>query len=207
VVDPAPELCELPSLSTGRLVLRPVGVGDLDLMVDLNSDAAVMTYVRGRPASSDESAAEWRQRLAHQSDAGRGLGYWAGFEAGTFVGWWSASSFEGRSDISGVGYRLCAAGWGRGLATEGARAMIRQAFSCRDIDQVVASPIGHELTVSPAGPHVGKSVLVACLPSWPTLTMSYGRRPLLGVDPAAQEASIFDNRVGDAMTTAPTLVA
>ena len=139
MVDPAPELCELPSLSTGRLVLRPVGVGDLDLMVDLNSDAAVMTYVRGRPASSDESAAKWRQRLAHQSDAGRGLGYWAGFEAGTFVGWWSASSFEGRSDISGVGYRLCAAGWGRGLATEGARAMIRQAFSCRDIDRVVAS--------------------------------------------------------------------
>ena len=59
-------------------------------MVDLNSDAAVMSYVRGRPASADESAAEWRQRLAHQSDAGRGLGYWAGFEAGTFVGWWSA---------------------------------------------------------------------------------------------------------------------
>ena len=139
VVDPASELCELPSLSTGRLVLRPVGVGDLDLMVDLNSDAAVMSYVRGRPASPDESAAEWRQRLAHQSDAGRGLGYWAGFEAGTFVGWWSASSFEGRPDISGIGYRLRAAGWGRGLATEGAQAMIRQAFSCPDIDRVVAS--------------------------------------------------------------------
>ena len=139
MVDPASELCELPSLSTGRLVLRPVGLGDLDLMVELNSDAAVMSYVRGRPASPDESAAEWRQRLAHQSDAGRGLGYWAGFEAGTFVGWWSASSFEGRSDISGIGYRLRAAGWGRGLATEGAQAMIRQAFSCRDIDRVVAS--------------------------------------------------------------------
>ena len=108
-------------------------------MVDLNSDAAVMSYVRGRPASPDESAAEWRQRLAHQSDAGRGLGYWAGFEAGTFVGWWSASSFEGQSDISGIGYRLRPASWGRGLATEGAQAMIRQAFSCRDIDRVVAS--------------------------------------------------------------------
>jgi len=108
-------------------------------MVDLNSDAAVMSYVRGRPASPDETAAEWRQRLAHQSDAGRGLGYWAGVEAGTFVGWWSASSFEGQPDISGIGYRLRAAGWGRGLATEGAQAMIGQAFSCRDIDRVVAS--------------------------------------------------------------------
>jgi RimJ/RimL family protein N-acetyltransferase len=108
-------------------------------MVDLNSDAAVMSYVRGRPASPDESAAEWRQRLAHQSDAGRGLGYWAGFESGTFVGWWSASSFEGQSDISGIGYRLRPGSRARRLATEGARAMIRQAFSCRDIDRAVAS--------------------------------------------------------------------
>ena len=55
------------------------------------------------------------------------------------MGWWSASSFEGRPEISGIGYRLRATGWGRGLATEGAEAMIRQAFSCRDVDRVVAS--------------------------------------------------------------------
>ena len=127
------------SLSTGRLALRPVGDGDLDLMIDLNSDPAVMTYIRGRCATPEETAAEWRQRLDHQSDAARGLGYWAGFEEGSFVGWWSASSFEGRPEISGIGYRVCAAAWGRGLATEGARAMVGQAFSCRDIERVVAS--------------------------------------------------------------------
>jgi RimJ/RimL family protein N-acetyltransferase len=108
-------------------------------MVDLNLDPAVMTYIHGRRATPDETAAEWRQRLDHQSDAARGLGYWAGFDAGAFVGWWSASSFEGRPEISGIGYRLRATGWGRGLATEGAKAMIRQAFSCRDIDRVFAS--------------------------------------------------------------------
>ena len=120
-------------------MLRPIGVGDLDLLVDLNSDPAVMTHVRGRRATPDETAAEWRRRLDHQSDAARGLGYWAGFDAGTFVGWWSASSFEGRPEISGIGYRLRATEWGRGMATEGALAMIRQAFSCRDIDRVLAS--------------------------------------------------------------------
>jgi RimJ/RimL family protein N-acetyltransferase len=120
-------------------VLRPVGVEDLDLMVDLNSDPAVMTYIQGRRATPDETAREWRQRLDHQSDAARGLGYWAGFDAGAFAGWWSASSFEGRPEISGIGYRLRATSWGRGLATEGAKAMIRQAFSCRDIDRVFAS--------------------------------------------------------------------
>ena len=120
-------------------MLRPVGVRDLDLMVDLNSDPAVMRYILGRAASPDETAAEWRQRLDHQSDAARGLGYWAGFDAGTFVGWWSASSFAGHPQMSGIGYRLRAPSRGRGLATEGAEAMVRQAFSCGDIDRVVAS--------------------------------------------------------------------
>ena len=139
MIDRASQQWTLPSLSTDRLVLRPVEAGDLDLMVDLNSDPEVMTYIRGRPATPDETVAEWRQRLDQQSDAARGLGYWAGFDAGNFVGWWSASSFEGRPDISGIGYRLRATGWGRGLASEGAEAMIRQAFLHRDIDRVFAS--------------------------------------------------------------------
>lgn len=133
------ERTALPALSTDRLELRPVDFDDLDLLVDLNSDPLVMTYIRGRAATPDETAAEWRQRLEHQSDPSRGLGYWVGFDADTFVGWWSASLFEGRPEISGIGYRLCAAGWGRGLATEGARAMIRRAFACRDIGRVFAT--------------------------------------------------------------------
>ena len=58
---------------------------------------------------------------------------------GTFVGWWSASSFEGRPELSGVGYRLRRQAWGRGLATEGARRMVDQAFAVPEVEQVVAS--------------------------------------------------------------------
>jgi RimJ/RimL family protein N-acetyltransferase len=129
----------LPRLWTARLELVPVRTDQLDQMVDLNSDPAVMTYIRGRAATRDETIAEWRQRLGHQSDPARGLGYWAGYEAGAFVGWWSASSFAGRPETSGVGYRLRTIGWGRGLATEGARAMIGQAFAVQDVQEVVAS--------------------------------------------------------------------
>jgi RimJ/RimL family protein N-acetyltransferase len=126
-------------LSTDRLDLVPVGFHDLGQMVDLNSDPAVMTYVRGRAATPDETLAEWHQRLEAQSDPARGLGYWAGYENGGFVGWWSASSFVGRPELSGLGYRLRSSGWGRGLATEGARAMVGQAFACHDVARVVAS--------------------------------------------------------------------
>jgi RimJ/RimL family protein N-acetyltransferase len=139
MAEPASRRNALPRLSTDRLELVPVGPEQLDQMVELNSDPAVMTYIRGGAATPAETMAEWRQRLEHQSDPARGLGYWAGYEAGTFVGWWSASSFAGRREISGVGYRLRSIGWRRGLATEGARAMIGQAFACHDVKQVVAS--------------------------------------------------------------------
>lgn len=116
-----------------------MGPTDLGLMVELNADARVMTFIRGRAATADETYDEWQQRLEHQSDRGRGLGYWAGFEGGAFVGWWSASSYEGRPELSGIGYRLCTDAWGRGLATEGARAMVTQAFACPEVERVFAS--------------------------------------------------------------------
>jgi hypothetical protein len=56
-------------------VLRPVGVDHLDLMVELNADPTVMTFIRGRAATPGETEHEWRQRLERRSDPGRGLGY------------------------------------------------------------------------------------------------------------------------------------
>lgn len=129
----------LPALSTDRLKFRPVSEDDLALLIALNSDAAVMACIRGRAATPEETVAEWRQRLTHQSDPSRGLGYWLGFEDGTFMGWWSASWFAPRPEISGIGYRLCTHGWGRGLASEGASAMIAQAFTDLGVKRVFAS--------------------------------------------------------------------
>lgn len=129
----------LPALLTDRLKLRPVDFSDLALLYALNADPEVMALIRGRAATREETDAEWQQRLTHQSDPARGLGYWVGFEAGAFVGWWSASAFAGRPEIAGIGYRLCTASWGRGLATEGARAMIGQAFDDPGVERVFAS--------------------------------------------------------------------
>lgn len=127
------------TLRTQRLVLEPLTDEHLPLLVELNSDPEVMTFILGRAATPEETYAEWRRRLDHQSDAARGLGYWAGLAEGTFVGWWSASAFAGRPELSGVGYRLRREAWGRGLATEGARRMVDQAFADPAVEQVVAS--------------------------------------------------------------------
>ncbi len=133
------------TLHTARLALEPVTDEHLPVMVELNSDPEVMAFILGRAATPEETYAEWRRRLDHQSDVARGLGYWAGFEDGTFVGWWSASTFEGRPELSGVGYRLRRDAWGRGLATEGARRMVEQAFADPRVERVVASTMAVNL--------------------------------------------------------------
>jgi RimJ/RimL family protein N-acetyltransferase len=127
------------TLRTARLVLEPVTEDHLPALVELNSDPEVMAFILGRAATPEETYAEWRRRLDHQSDTSRGLGYWAGFEDGEFVGWWSASAFEGHPELSGVGYRLRRDAWGRGLATEGARLMVDRAFADPQVEKVVAS--------------------------------------------------------------------
>ena len=129
----------LPVLRTERLLLEPVGAEHRDLLVGLNADPEVMRFLLGRAATPTETDAEWERRLLRQSDPARGLGYWAGSVDGAFVGWWSASAFADDPTTAGVGYRLVRAAWGRGLATEGARAMVEQAFSCPDVQRVVAS--------------------------------------------------------------------
>lgn len=129
----------LPVLHTDRLVLVPVADQHRDELIALNADPEVMRFILGRAATPAETQAEWEQRLLRQSDQVRGLGYWAGSVDGAFVGWWSASAFADDPTVSGVGYRLVRSAWGRGLATEGARAMLDRAFACPDVERVVAS--------------------------------------------------------------------
>ena len=127
-----------PTLHTDRLRLEPVTDEHLPLLVELNSDPEVMRFLTGRPATPEETYAEWERRRGPQSDEGRGLGYWAGFEGESFAGWWSASHYATDDTMAGLGYRLRREAWGRGLATEGCRAMLAHAFTITGIERVVA---------------------------------------------------------------------
>jgi RimJ/RimL family protein N-acetyltransferase len=132
-------LLSLPTLRTERLLLVPASATHLALLVPLNADPGVMRFILGRAATPTETRAEWGQRLGPQSDQARGLGYWIGYTDGVFAGWWSASSFADDPTRAGIGYRLPRTAWGRGLATEGALAMVDHAFTVPGIDRVVAS--------------------------------------------------------------------
>ena len=106
---------------TDRLALRPITLDDVALLVELDSDPEVMEFVTGRPSTRDEVVATIRERLGCR---------WVAFDrsSGAFVGWFGLVPAE-EQGVYDVGYRLRHRWWGRGLATEGTRALIDAAFS------------------------------------------------------------------------------
>jgi RimJ/RimL family protein N-acetyltransferase len=71
-----------------------------------------------------------------------GYGFWAAIDktSDRFLGWFHLRPQDGdRVDQPELGYRLRREVWGRGYATEGARALIRKGFTDLGAQRVVAS--------------------------------------------------------------------
>lgn len=123
-----------PVLRTDRLVLRPLTWDDLADLEALDADPEVMRFL-DRPRTPADVRDRTFARLSPAHDA-MGLGYWAGLEGGRFVGWWLLTP-EGLG-FAEIGWRLHPWAWGRGLATEGARALLGHGFGTVGLDRVVA---------------------------------------------------------------------
>jgi RimJ/RimL family protein N-acetyltransferase len=83
-----------------------------------------------------------RDRLA-EAELVPGLGFWAGFAHGQFVGWWILGPVQraDRSPIEGqaeLGYRLLRRYWRQGLASEGARELLRHGFEDLHLHRIFA---------------------------------------------------------------------
>lgn len=120
-------------LETQRLVLRRFTAGDVDLLVELDSDPEVMRYITGGVATSrEEIADEHLPAFLDYYAQGDRWGFWAAIErrSGAFLGWFHLRPHGGDPDDEPeLGYRLLASWWGRGYATEGAKALIDKAFA------------------------------------------------------------------------------
>src|SRR6185312_10270137 len=118
------------TLRTPRLLLRPWRDADLAPFAALNADPRVMEFFP-RPldrAESDALAARIRTGLA-----GREFGLWAVEVPGVaeFIGFVGLSETRFEADFTPcveVGWRLAHEHWGRGYATEAARAALEFGF-------------------------------------------------------------------------------
>ncbi|MEP7054680.1 MAG: GNAT family N-acetyltransferase [Actinomycetota bacterium] len=153
-------------LQTGRIRLIPLSDEHLEYEVELDSDPEVMRYLgNGRARGRAEVEILHQRRLAA---AGKvpGLGFWAGFADGDFVGWWILEPPE-RADQGPVdgqaelGYRLLRRHWRQGLASEGARELIRHGFEDLGLTRIFAETMavnaGSRATMAAVGMHLTRT--------------------------------------------------
>ncbi|MDO8321548.1 MAG: GNAT family N-acetyltransferase [Phenylobacterium sp.] len=132
-------------METTRLRLRPLTPDDLEHLVALHGDPEVMAFITG--AGETREIVETRSLpdlLSRRT--------WLLFEAETFLGW---ASLRLEGDEAELGYRLIRAAWGRGYASEAARALVdlgfRQLGLARIWGQTMAVNLGSRRVMEKAG--------------------------------------------------------
>jgi RimJ/RimL family protein N-acetyltransferase len=128
-------------LRTERFWLRQLTMADVDNLFALDGDPEVMRYLRGEDSTRNHIEQVVLPSLLAEYDRSPGLGVWAAIGHGSdeFLGWMSLRTTKGHEpDDVELGYRLRRAVWGKGLATEGSRALIVYGFDVLGVARVWA---------------------------------------------------------------------
>ncbi len=130
-------------LQTERMTLRRFTGADLDDLVELDSDPEVMRFLtNGRSTPYEVVRDDVVPRILAEYEGSSRHGRWAATDTGTgrFLGWFSlARPDHDDLDEADLGYRLRRESWGQGFATEGARALVRTAFTGLGLRRVFAT--------------------------------------------------------------------
>lgn len=116
-------------------MLRQFAIEDAPALYDLNSDPEVMKYTGDFPFASVEEAEDFVSGYDHYRDYG--YGRWSVIlrETGEFIGWCGLKLNElGQVDI---GFRFFRKHWGKGYATESARATLAYGFSELEMEEII----------------------------------------------------------------------
>ena len=127
-------------LETERLFLRHWKQSDRGAFARLNADAETMRYMPAR-LSRAESDALIARIEAHFRDYGFGLFAAELRETGAFIGYigLAVPQFEAPfMPAVEIGWRIAREHWNQGLATEGARAVVRHAFNDIGLQELVS---------------------------------------------------------------------
>jgi RimJ/RimL family protein N-acetyltransferase len=126
-------------LRTQRLLLRQFRPDDIDAYAAMCADPEVMRYLSASGETMSRADA-WRQMAMFSGHWQlRGYGMWVAEErtSGRFVGRIGLHYPEGFPDRE-LGWALAREFWGRGLASEGARASADHAFATLGWDHLVS---------------------------------------------------------------------
>lgn len=132
-------------LTTARLRLEPLADVHLEAFNAMNSDPEVMRYLSGKPETLEESRAVIERIKARWADPG--YSWWAllARDTGAFVGAGILQNLR-REAVPApdpacpleIGWRLHRDHWGRGYASEAARAIAGHVFDAMQADELLA---------------------------------------------------------------------
>ncbi|MFD3975022.1 GNAT family N-acetyltransferase [Streptomyces cyaneofuscatus] len=158
-------------LETDRLVLRPFTAADAPALLALDNDPEVMRYINGgRPTTPAAIRERTLPRLLHDHPCTGTRGFWAAEEkaTGTFLGWFELRPVDDQDrTVVELGYRLNRAAWGRGYATEGARALVRKGFTDLGAERVTANTMAVNAGSGRVMEKAGLTFLRAYTEDWP----------------------------------------
>jgi RimJ/RimL family protein N-acetyltransferase len=130
-------------LETERLILRTWHEDDLDSMLKINQDFKVMEYFLNL-VSKDETLSFIDRIFKHQDAYGYSLyavELKSTHEMIGFIGLLHRTKAElnvSFNPSTEIGWRLSSKHWGKGFATEGAKAVLEYAFNVLDLPEVVS---------------------------------------------------------------------
>lgn len=130
-------------IETERLILREFIPEDAAGIYELDSNPAVHSFLGNNPLTERTQADEVVDFICRQYEE-YGIGRWAVTEkaSGRFIGWaglkWITEPINGRVKYHDLGYRFIQKYWGKGYATEAARASLAYGFEELKLKRIFA---------------------------------------------------------------------
>ena len=135
-----------PTISTARVCLTPFSQADIPALADILSEPDVTKTITANGSTRERCLASAEQRIAWHNSSWRALGYgtWAirdrretAGSSPALLGWCGFAEPDIGEDPE-ILYGLAPASWGRGLATEAARAAIDWLFATTEASGISA---------------------------------------------------------------------
>jgi [ribosomal protein S5]-alanine N-acetyltransferase len=131
-------------IETERLILRDILPEDEQAFFALDSDPEVHRYLGNKPVKHIDEIRAAIAFITEQYQA-NGIGRWAAIEksSGDFIGWSGLKLIRepknNRVDYYDVGYRLRKEFWGKGYATESAKAALKYGFEHFGPEEIIGT--------------------------------------------------------------------
>ncbi|WP_082806741.1 GNAT family N-acetyltransferase [Ferroacidibacillus organovorans] len=132
----------MPTLETSRLVLRRWGEKDIAPMAEINADPEVMRWIGGGTTRTEEQT---KRAIKHWEEEWNTLDYGLfavevkeSGELSGFVGLSVPTFLPEVMPAVEIGWRLGRSFWGKGIATEAARGVLRFGFENCDLTEILS---------------------------------------------------------------------